>query len=143
MVTPWNREIWDSPANATEVLASGQRTTENNWMQGTGTEHRKGSSRAGTSRSFVGDIASEGNYTFQIIGASRSLAPTGNSNGVVCALVKACAGLSKNSIRKRLSSNISKSHLQRKDSLFTHMRLRVSLGLHSYSMTEKGLPHWQ
>lgn len=58
--------------------------TENNWMQGTSTEYRKGSSRDGTSPSFVRDIASEGNYTFKITGASRSLAPTGNSNGVVC-----------------------------------------------------------
>ena len=98
----------------------------------------------GTSQSFVSGILHQRGITLsKIIGASGSLAPDRTLAMVGCALVKPCAGLSKSGSLKRLSSSIRKCYLQRKDSLFTHMRLRVSLGLHSYSMTEKGLPHWQ
>lgn len=43
----------------------------------------------------------------------------------------------------RLSSNIGFPSLQWKVSLLIHMRLRVSFGLHSYSILPKLFPHWQ
>lgn len=109
----------------------------------TNTEHRKGTSQG---RNIIlscrghcirGELHFQDNWGWSVIGTQWKTAT------VWCALAKACAGVSKSRFLKRLSSNTRKSHLQRKDSLFTHMRLRVSLGLHSYSMTEKGLPHWQ
>lgn len=58
-------------------LEAANMMTKNNRMQAHQQNMEWGLLGDGISRSFVRDIASEGNYTFKIIGASRSLAPDG------------------------------------------------------------------
>lgn len=66
------------PANSTEVLRSGQQDDREQLDAGTPTQNMEwGLLGDDISQSFVRDIASEGNYAFKIIGASRSLAPDG------------------------------------------------------------------
>lgn len=67
------------PANSTELHSQAVNSmTENTWMQEHGHRVQKGVFRGWYITIFyVRDIASEENYTFQIIRASRSLAPNG------------------------------------------------------------------
>lgn len=66
--------------NSTELLTSGQRHDREQLDAGTPTQNTERDLLGdGTSLTifYVRSIASEGNYTFKIVGASRSSAPDG------------------------------------------------------------------